>query len=114
RLEGGFVRHSAQQDDPVDLQLFQRALDGGHAHDVDEQVGGEIARGRDHVVRKVAHAHGAAQLLGDLLGRLEVEVERERLLVDHARELVADVHGRVRGQAPARDLAVDAEEDGQL
>ena len=92
----------------VDAQLAERGLDGRDPDHVHEQVGREVARGRDHRVRELLHGHGAAEVAIELGIGVAVEVEHVELVVHDAAELVAHVDGRVQGQLAPAHLAIDA------
>ena len=98
---------------PSTRSSSRHALDGLDPHHVDEQVGGEVARPGDHLVGEVVHGHGASDPLLHL-GVHGAGGDSEGLAVHDAGEAVAHVHRGVGGQLAARDLGVDADEDGDL
>ncbi len=113
-LEGGLILDAPDHLHPVDAQLGEGGLDGGHAQHVDQQVRREVARGRDHRVRELLDGHGPAEVAVQVGIGVAVEVEHVELVVHDAAELVAHVHGGVEGQLAPAHLAIDAEEHGQL
>jgi hypothetical protein len=113
-LERGLVLDAAQDFDAVDLELVEGLLDIVDADDLDEEVGGEVARLGDHPEGELADGEGLAEVAVDVGVGVAGQVEHERLLVDDRGEAVADVHRRVEGEVAALDLAHHAEEDGQL
>src|SRR6185503_15231840 len=89
-------------------------LDHGHLHHVDQEIGGEVARGGDHLVRELLDGHGAAQVAEQLGVSFAVDLEHEDLPAHDAPELVPYVDRRVEGQLLPGHLPVHGEQDGEL
>jgi hypothetical protein len=83
-----------------------RGLD---AHEVEQQVGGQVAAGHDHVLGQLVHSQHPPD--GRLHLRVGVAAARHaiRPAIDDADEAVAHVHARDRVEAMLLDGVVHAE-----
>src|SRR6266849_2896048 len=51
-VEGRLILDAAQNPDAVDFELVERLLNGLNSDDIDQKIGGQVARLRDHPVRQ--------------------------------------------------------------
>src|SRR5450759_1809854 len=96
------------------MQLLQRLIDRLRSDHAEQEIGGEVAGGRDHVIRQLIDSHHLADcVVYDRVG-IAPRFDAERDALDDAQEAVAYVHAGMRQQLAAIDRGKGAEKDRNL
>ncbi len=96
------------------MQLLQRLIDGVRSDHAEEEIGGEVAGGRDHVIRQLIDAHHLADCVVHGRVGIATRLDAERDVLDDAQEAIADVHAGMRQKVAAIDRGEGAEKDRNL
>jgi hypothetical protein len=113
-VPGGIVLDTAAHVDAGEPERAQRAADVVETNELDEQIGGEVAAGDDHVLGELAHRHRLADHGVHFRVGITADGDAKRFAVHDAVEPVAHVHAGMRLERTAVDGGIHAEEDGNL